>query len=131
MRPGFRLGLIGLMALGAVALAMSARLRAAGVGAGIADRVLGQVDFTKNAPNFVDAIGMTAPAGVPVDLYAEGSTPDWALPLPEPDGPENGAARRFTFDLDGLPAGAEAKGATLILTAVSGDDAIEVPVHLD
>jgi DsbC/DsbD-like thiol-disulfide interchange protein len=76
-------------------------------------------------------VEMAAPAGVPVDLFAEGPTPEWALPLPEPTGPENEATRRFTFDLDGLPAGAEAKGAGLTLTAVSGDDAIEVPVHLD
>jgi DsbC/DsbD-like thiol-disulfide interchange protein len=76
-------------------------------------------------------VEMAAPAGVPVDLYAEGPTPEWALPLPELAGPDNGATRRFTFDIDGLPAGAEAKGATLTLTAVSGDDAIEVPVHLD
>jgi hypothetical protein len=39
--------------------------------------------------------------------------------------------RRFTFDLDGLPPGAQAEGATLTFTAVSGDDAIEVPVRLD
>jgi hypothetical protein len=39
--------------------------------------------------------------------------------------------RRFTFDLDGLPPGAQAEGVTLTFTAVSGDDAIEVPVHLD
>jgi DsbC/DsbD-like thiol-disulfide interchange protein len=76
-------------------------------------------------------VEMAAPAGVPVDLFAEGPTLDWALPLPELAGPDNGATRRFTFDLDGLPAGAEAKGATLTLTAVAGDDAIEVPVHLD
>jgi len=76
-------------------------------------------------------VEVAAPAGAPVDLFAEGPTPDWALPLPEPDGPETGATRRFTFDLDGLPAGAEVKGATLTLTAVSGDNAIEVPVHLD
>jgi DsbC/DsbD-like thiol-disulfide interchange protein len=76
-------------------------------------------------------VEMAAPAGVQVDLFAEGPTPDWALPLPELDGPKNGATRRFTFDIDGLPAGVEAKGATLTLTAVSGDDAIEVPVHLD
>jgi DsbC/DsbD-like thiol-disulfide interchange protein len=76
-------------------------------------------------------VEMAAPAGVPVDLFAEGPTSDWALPLPEPAGPENGATRRFTFDLDGLPAGAQPKGAALTLTAVAGDDAIEVPVHLD
>jgi DsbC/DsbD-like thiol-disulfide interchange protein len=74
---------------------------------------------------------MAAPAGIPVDLFAEGPTLDWALPLPEPAGPDNGETRRFTFDLDGLPTGAEAKGATLTLTAVSGDNAIEVPVRLD
>jgi DsbC/DsbD-like thiol-disulfide interchange protein len=74
---------------------------------------------------------MTAPAGVPVDLFAEGPTLDWALPLPELAGPDNEATRRFTFDLDGLPTGAEAKGTTLTLTAVSGDNAIEVPVRLD
>ena len=70
MRPGFRLGSIGLLALVAVASAMAARLRAAGVGAGVADRVLGQIDFIKSAPNFVDAIGMNAPAGVAIDKAA-------------------------------------------------------------
>ena len=58
-------------------------------------------------------------------------TPDWALPLPEPEGAANGPDRRFTFIVDGLPPGAKAKGATLTLTAVSGDHAIEVPAHLD
>ena len=76
-------------------------------------------------------VEIAAPAGAPVDLFAEGPTPDWALPLPEPSGPATGAVRRFTFDLDGLPTGAKAKSAALMLTAVSGDDAIEVPVHLD
>jgi DsbC/DsbD-like thiol-disulfide interchange protein len=76
-------------------------------------------------------VDVTAPAGAPIDLFAEGPTPDWALPLPEPTGQGTGATRRFTFDLDGLPAGAQPKGATLTLTAVSADDAIEVPVHLD
>ena len=69
MRPDLWRGSIGLLALLAVALATAARLRA-GVGAGVADRVLGQVDFVKNAPNFVDAIGMNAPAGVAIDAAA-------------------------------------------------------------
>jgi DsbC/DsbD-like thiol-disulfide interchange protein len=77
------------------------------------------------------AVEIAAPAGAPVQLFAEGPSPEWALPLPEPAGPDTGARRRFTFDLDGLPPGARAKGATLTLTAVSGDDAIEVPAHLD
>jgi len=77
------------------------------------------------------AVEVAAPAGAPVELFAEGPTPEWALPLPEPEGPATGTTRRFTFDIDGLPAGAHAKGAALTFTAVSGDDAIEVPAHLD
>ena len=77
------------------------------------------------------AVEVAAPPGAPVELFAEGPTPDWALPLPEPAGPAQGPTRRFTFDLDGLPPGAQAKGATLTLTAVSDEDAIEVPDHLD
>ena len=76
-------------------------------------------------------VDMTAPPGAPVSLYVEGPTPDWALPLPEPVGTASWTDRRFAFDLDGLPPGAKAKGATLLLTAVSGDHAIEVPAHLD
>lgn len=76
-------------------------------------------------------IDVAAPPGAPVVLFAEGPTPDWALPLPEPDGPANGPIRRFAFDVDGLPPGATAKGAMITLTAVSGSDAIEVPARLD
>jgi DsbC/DsbD-like thiol-disulfide interchange protein len=75
-------------------------------------------------------VEVAAPAGAPVDLFAEGPSPNWALPLPEPSAGGTGT-RRFTFDLDGLPPGAHADGATLTLTATSPDGAIEVPVHLD
>ena len=75
-------------------------------------------------------VEVAAPAGTPVDLFAEGPTPDWALPLPKPDDAAAGV-RRFTFDLDGLPPGASAEGATLTLTAVSPTDAVEVQAHLD
>jgi DsbC/DsbD-like thiol-disulfide interchange protein len=76
-------------------------------------------------------VDVAAPAGIPVELFAEGPAPDWALPLPEPAGPATGPTRRFTFDVDGLPPGATAKGAMLTLTAVSDGDAIEVPAPLD
>jgi DsbC/DsbD-like thiol-disulfide interchange protein len=79
-------------------------------------------------------VEVTAPAGAPVELFAEGPTPDWALPLPEADkstvaGPTS--LRRYTFALDGLPPDAQAKGATLTLTAVSPTDAVEVKARLD
>jgi DsbC/DsbD-like thiol-disulfide interchange protein len=75
-------------------------------------------------------VDVAAPKDAPVDLFVEGPTPEWSLPLPEPSGAD-GDLRRFTFDLDGLPPGAQAAGAVLTFTAVSNDDAIEVPVHLD
>jgi DsbC/DsbD-like thiol-disulfide interchange protein len=75
-------------------------------------------------------VEIAAPSQSSVTLFVEGPTPDWALPLPEASG-ATGDTRRFTFDLDGLPPGAQAEGAALTFTAVSGDDAIEVPVHLD
>ncbi len=78
-------------------------------------------------------VEVIAPAGAPVDLFAEGPTPDWALPLPQRDkaAAETAGVRRYTFDLDGLPPGAGADGATLTFTAVSPTDAIEVKAHLD
>jgi DsbC/DsbD-like thiol-disulfide interchange protein len=76
-------------------------------------------------------VELAAPKDAKVDLFVEGPTPDWSLPLPEPSGTD-GDVRRFTFDLDGLPPGVDPKAATtLTFTAVSGDDAIEVPIHLD
>jgi hypothetical protein len=76
-------------------------------------------------------VEIAAPAGAAIDLFAEGPTPDWSLPLPEVKGSGNGPTRLFTFELDGLPPDAKARGAMLTLTAVSGDDAIEVPARLD
>jgi DsbC/DsbD-like thiol-disulfide interchange protein len=75
-------------------------------------------------------VDVAAPDGAPVNLFVEGPTPEWSLPVPQPSG-GSGATRRFTFDLDGLPADAHAQGAMLTFTAVSGDDAIEVLAHLD
>jgi DsbC/DsbD-like thiol-disulfide interchange protein len=79
-------------------------------------------------------IEVAAPQSAPVQLFAEGPTPDWALPLPEPDySPAGGptSLRRFSFALDGLPPGAQAAGAMLTLTAVSPTDAVEVKARLD
>jgi DsbC/DsbD-like thiol-disulfide interchange protein len=79
-------------------------------------------------------VEVSAPQGTPVQLFAEGPTPDWALPLPEPEQSPAGSPtslRRFTFALDGLPPGAQAEGATLTLTAVSPTDAVEVKARLD
>jgi DsbC/DsbD-like thiol-disulfide interchange protein len=76
-------------------------------------------------------VDVAAPAGANVDLFAEGPTADWALPIPIPaDGGPSGL-RRFVFDLDGAPPGIKYDGVLLKLTAVAGADAIEVSVGLD
>ena len=80
-------------------------------------------------------VDVTAPAGQAVTLFAEGPTAHWALPLPEPvavTGMGAGAGlQRFAFALDGLPPGGTASGATLRLTAVAADSAVEVAFRLD
>jgi DsbC/DsbD-like thiol-disulfide interchange protein len=76
-------------------------------------------------------VDVMAPEHFAVDLFAEGPTPQWALPLPTPTSGAPAGVRRFAFDLDGLPPGAKADGATLTLTAVAGGSAIEVNARLD
>jgi DsbC/DsbD-like thiol-disulfide interchange protein len=76
-------------------------------------------------------VEVAAPDGAPVDLFVEGPTDDWALPLPEPVAGAAPGTRRFSFELDGLPPGATAAGATLRFTLISGDNAIEVTTVLD
>jgi DsbC/DsbD-like thiol-disulfide interchange protein len=76
-------------------------------------------------------VDVAAPAGAKLELFAEGPTPDWALPIPAPVAGAPAGLRRFAFDLDGLPPGASAKGATLRLTAVTDEAAIEVTTRLD
>jgi DsbC/DsbD-like thiol-disulfide interchange protein len=71
-------------------------------------------------------VEVAAPAGATVELFAEGPTPEWALPVPS-----RVDERRFTFELDGLPPNTSPDGATLTFTAVAGDQAIEVPYRLD
>ncbi|RAI45534.1 protein-disulfide reductase DsbD domain-containing protein [Rhodoplanes roseus] len=76
-------------------------------------------------------VAVAAPAATPVDLFAEGPTEDWALPLPEPAGDGLDGTRLFAFAVDGAPPGTDPKGAALTLTAVAGDTAIEVRVTVD
>ena len=76
-------------------------------------------------------VDVAAPAGRPVELFVEGPTPDWALPLPQPIAGAPAGVTRFAFDLAGLPSDAKTEGAVLTLTAVAGDRAIEVTTRLD
>jgi DsbC/DsbD-like thiol-disulfide interchange protein len=76
-------------------------------------------------------VEVAAPAGSDVALFAEGPTPDWALPLPQPIAGAAPGLQRFVFALDGLPPGVKPDGATLRLTAVAGERAVEVAFRLE
>jgi len=66
-----------------------------------------------------------------VDLFAEGPTSHWALPLPVPVGGGPEGLKRFAFDLHGAPPGAKYEGALITLTAIGDHGAIEVAIRLD
>ncbi len=75
-------------------------------------------------------VDVTAPDGKVPNLYVEGPTADWALPIPKLDKHSPPGVKRFSFELDGLPSGATADGAALKLTLVWTDKAYEYNVTL-
>jgi DsbC/DsbD-like thiol-disulfide interchange protein len=66
-----------------------------------------------------------------ISLFVEGPTPDWALPVPKllEHGPPG--VKRFTFELDGLPPGANPEGAALKFTLANGDRSYEFNINLE
>lgn len=76
-------------------------------------------------------VDVSAPDSKDLDLFVEGPTPDWALPIPKlvEHGPPG--VKRFTFELDGLPPGVSADGAALKLTLVGAEKAYEFNVNLN
>ena len=76
-------------------------------------------------------VDVAAPPGTDAVLFAEGPTPEWALPVPARIEGAPAGLQRFAFELDGAPPGVKYEGAAITLTAVAGDAAIEVATHLD
>ena len=87
-------------------------------------------DVKREGKNSV-LIDVVTPDTKDVSLFVEGPTPDWALPVPKllEHGPPG--VKRFAFDLDGLPPGANPDGAALKLTLVGGERAYEFNVNLN
>jgi DsbC/DsbD-like thiol-disulfide interchange protein len=75
-------------------------------------------------------IEVSVPPGKTFDLFAEGPSDDWALPLPTRIQAGTGQAR-FSLPIEGAPAGAKPIPSKLRLTLVAGDEAIEVTTPLD
>jgi DsbC/DsbD-like thiol-disulfide interchange protein len=76
-------------------------------------------------------VDVTAPENRDVSLFVEGPTPDWALPVPKLVEHSSPGVKRFSFELDGLPPGANPDGAALKLTLVGGDRSYEFNIKLD
>ena len=77
-------------------------------------------------------VDLAAPLGQPVQLFVEGPTPNWALPIPKPVKPSADGRAQFNFDLDGMPPGVDPKSQVdLTYTVVTGDRAVEVKSRLD
>jgi DsbC/DsbD-like thiol-disulfide interchange protein len=74
-------------------------------------------------------VEVAVPDGKPFDLFAEGPSEEWALPLPKRIAAGGGRAR-FAVPIDGAPAGGGPIPAKLRLTLVAGE-AIEVVAPLD
>ncbi len=76
-------------------------------------------------------VDVVSPDDRAVNLFVEGPTPDWGLPVPKllEHGPSG--VKRFAFDLDGVPPGVNPDGAALKLTLVSGDRSYEFNTNLE
>jgi hypothetical protein len=67
-----------------------------------------------------------------VELFVEGPTPNWALPIPKSAKSGSDGRAKFSFDLDGMPPGVDPKSQVdLTYTVVTGDRAVEVKSRLD
>lgn len=75
-------------------------------------------------------VDVVAPAAGEVNLFVEGPTPDWSLPVPKLLEQSPAGVKRFAFDLDGLPPGANPEGAALKLTLVASERSYEFNINL-
>jgi DsbC/DsbD-like thiol-disulfide interchange protein len=75
-------------------------------------------------------VDVRAPGAAQLRLFAEGPSPEWALPVPQPIAGARAGSQRFAFSLDGMPPGTAEEGARLRLTAVCAEQAIEVVAEI-
>ncbi len=86
-------------------------------------------DVKRDGPKNV-VVDVVTPDDRSVNLFVEGPTPDWALPIPSRVQHSPPGVTRFAFELDGLPPGAKPDGAALKFTLVGPDKAYEFNTNL-
>src|SRR6516162_5243905 len=76
-------------------------------------------------------VDVVSPDNRPINLFVEGPTPDWGLPVPKllDHGPPG--VKRFAFALEGVPPGVNPEGAALKLTLAGADRAYEFNINLE
>src|SRR5215467_5258748 len=75
-------------------------------------------------------VDVVTPDDRAVNLFVEGPTPDWGLPVPKLVEQSPPGVKRFAFQLDGVPPGVNPDGAALKLTLVGGDRSYEFNINL-
>jgi DsbC/DsbD-like thiol-disulfide interchange protein len=76
-------------------------------------------------------VDVVTPDARVVNLFVEGPTPDWSLPVPKLVDNSPSGVKRFSFQLDGVPPGISPEGAALKFTLVGGDRSYEFNINLD
>jgi DsbC/DsbD-like thiol-disulfide interchange protein len=77
-------------------------------------------------------LDLTAPKDGNYQVFVEGPTAEWALPIPTAVLGAPAGHRHFSFALDGLPPGVDPMGPfALTFTVVGGERPIEVTTRLD
>src|SRR5262249_28038882 len=87
---------------------------------------------SNSGPKPMVEVDMGAPNAKLIEVFVEGPTAEWALPIPKPSQGAPAGRAQFGFELDGLPPGVDPKGQIdLTFTVVTGERAVEVKTHLD
>jgi DsbC/DsbD-like thiol-disulfide interchange protein len=76
-------------------------------------------------------VDVISPDAKEVNLFVEGPTPDWGLPVPKLLEHSPPGVKRFAFELDGVPPGVSPDGAALKLTLVGSDRSYEFNINLE
>src|SRR3984893_2557623 len=74
-------------------------------------------------------VDVLSPDARTVNLFVEGPTPDWALPVPKLLEHSPPGVKRFAFELDGMPPGTNPEGAALKMTLIGGDRSYEFNIN--
>jgi DsbC/DsbD-like thiol-disulfide interchange protein len=87
-------------------------------------------DVKRDGAKYV-VVDVVAPDKGNVNLFVEGPTPDWSLPIPALVEHSPPGVKRFSFELDGLPPGAKPDGAALKFTLVGPEKSYEFNTNLE